>query len=139
MFQLSDEWKQAINGALTDGAPIIVACVGQGGQPLLSFRGSTHVHSDDQLAIWIRNPDGGILRHIQTNPQLAFMYRNPEKRLVFQLHGRASRIEDAALRQLVYDRSPEIERNQDPEIKGVALLVDLDRAIQRGQVVMSRD
>lgn len=138
-LQLSDEWKQSIDGALADGAPIVVACVDASGQPLLSFRGSTQVHSDDQLAIWVRNPDGGILRHVQTNPHLAFMYRNPEKRLVFQLHGRATRVTDAALRQLVYNRSPEVERNADPEVKGVALLVDLDRAIQRGAVVMSRD
>ncbi|MBM4415824.1 MAG: pyridoxamine 5'-phosphate oxidase family protein [Chloroflexi bacterium] len=139
MLQLTDEWKQAINSAIADGAPIVVGVVDASGQPLLSFRGSTQVHSDDQLAIWVRNPDGGILRHVQTNPHIAFMYRNPATRLSFQLHGRATRVSDSTLRQLVYDRAPEVERNLDPEVKGVALLVNLDRVIHRGEVVMSRD
>ena len=43
------------------------------------------------------------------------------------------------LKQRVYDHSPENERNQDPERKGTAVVVDVVRLIQGGKVVQSRD
>ena len=40
--------------------------------------------------------------------------------------GRARIDESADGRKRVYDESPEFERNQDKERKGVALIIDLD-------------
>ena len=136
---LTEEMKNAINNSLPDGAPIVGASVSADGQPVLGFRGTAQAYSDDQLAIWVRNPEGGILRNIAANPKVALMYRNPQTRLSFQVHGRARQVDDEAFRTHVYDHSPEVERNFDQERKGKAVLIDIDRVIQRGEVIMSRD
>ena len=39
------------------------------GQPNVTFRGSTQAFSDDQLAIWVRNADGKMLRSIRQEPE----------------------------------------------------------------------
>ena len=136
---LTDDFKNAINNAIADKAPILLGSVDASGQPALSFRGSAQVYSDHEIGMWIRNQDGGLLKSIEGNPLVAMMYRNPETRLAFQMHGEARRVDDEAVKQRVYDMSPEIERNADPERKGTAVVVDLLRVIQRGAVVMERD
>ena len=138
MIELTDEMRTALNGALADRLPVIVAYVDGDGQPSISFRGTVQPFSDDQLAIWIRNPEGGLLRGVAANPKIALLYRNPAERLGWQFHGRARRDDDGQVRDTVYDNSPEFERNQDPDRKGVAVIVDLDRVIARGEVIMER-
>ena len=138
MIELTDEMKQAINSALSDRVPMVVSYVGGDGQPNIGFRGSTQAFSDDQLAIWVRNPDGGILHGIAANPKLALLYRNPAARLAWQFHGRARRDDGEQVRRTVYDNAPEAERNLDPEQNGVAVIIDIDRVIARGEVLMER-
>ena len=76
---------------------------------------------------------------IAENPKVTMLYRNPGTRLAFQIHGEARHADDDATKQRVYDHSPENERNQDPERKGTAVVVDVVRLIQGGKVVQSRD
>ena len=59
------------------------------GQPSLSFRGSAHAFSDTQLAIWVRNPDGGLLKALGANNRITAMYRDPETRASMQFRGKA--------------------------------------------------
>ena len=139
LIELTDEMKAAINNALMDRMSVVVAYVDAEGQPQLSFRGSTQAYSDDQLAIWNRNPEGGMQRGIRTNPKVALLYRNPQERVGWQFHGRARVVDDDEVRQTVYDNAPELERNFDPERKGDAVVIDIDRVISRGQVLMERD
>ncbi len=127
-LKLTAEMKHAINAAATSAKPIIVAYVDESGAPQLSYRGTTQALSDDQLAIWVRNPQGRILAATKANPSVALIYGNfdPSAKGFMTFHGRA-RIDDAAdVRQRVYDASPEGERNLDKERKGVVLVVDLD-------------
>ena len=138
MIELTDEMRQAINNALADRLPIIVSYVDAEGQPSVSLRGSTQVFGSDQLAIWVRNPNGGVLSAIAVNPKMALFYRNPGERLAWQFHGRAQRDDSEDVRRTVYDNSPEGERNADPDQKGVAVIIDIDRVIARGEVLMER-
>ena len=46
---------------------------------------------------------------------------------------------DPALTKRVYDESAEPEQKADAEMKGGAMLVDIDRVIQRNMVVIARD
>ena len=139
MLELTEEMQEAINNSLADQHPVVFASVGADGQPRLGFVGSIHVHSRDQFAIWLRKADSTSADNIRANPKLAFLYRNPEKRQSWQFHGRAQVIEDPALRQRVYDESPEAERNFDAEMQGHAVVIDLDRIIERGQVIQERE
>lgn len=126
MIELTDEMRTRLANALTDGHPVVVATVAGDGQPKLSYYGSTHVHSADQLAIWVRNPEGGTLQRIGTNPRMTLLYRDPVAKVRWVFEGRARRVDDAAERDRVYDETPEFERAMDAEKKGVAVVVDLD-------------
>ncbi len=138
MIVLSDEMRRAIERALDDGCPVISSSVDGGGQPSLSYFGSAQVHGDDQLAVWVRNPAGGFLRRIAANPHVAFLYRNPDQRQMWQFHGRARVVEDQESRDTIYECSHKLERDRDPERIGVAVVVDLDRVMERGALVMER-
>jgi hypothetical protein len=119
--------RTAIDRALLEKRPMLLAHVGADGQPVLSFRGSTQVYSDDQLAMWVRNADGELIRAIATQPRVAFMYRNEEARATYQLQGRARVVVDEGVRRQVFDRSAEAERAHDFAMLGAAVVIDLDR------------
>ena len=119
--------RTAIDRALVEKRPMLMAYVGADGQPVLSFRGSTQVHADDRLAMWVRNPQGDLVRAIESRPRVAFMYRNEEARSTYQLQGRARVVDDESVRREVFDRSAEAERAHDFAMLGVAVLIDLDR------------
>ena len=138
MLKLTDEMRAALETALADGLPVIAASVGADGQPGLSFYGSAQVYDDDHLAIWVRNPQAGFLQRTAANPRVSLVYRNPAERVSWQFHGRAHPSDDEDVRRLVYDRSPQPERDRDPDRAGVAVLIEVDAVISRGQVIMAR-
>ena len=127
-LKLTPEIKDAVNGSFMGGNPVIVAYVNEQGQPSVSFRGSAQAYSDHQLAVWVRNPDGGILKGVNKNPNITIMYRNPnpEARAIITFKGKGRIDESADARKAVYDNSPEPERNADREQKGKALIIDLE-------------
>lgn len=127
-LKLSDEMKQAVDGAFGTGKPIAIAYVDESGAPQLSYRGSTQAFSDTQLAIWVRNPEGRILESIAANPAVALIYGdfNPTDRRFMIIRGRARRDDSDAARKQVYENAHEFERSQDAERKGVAVVIDLE-------------
>lgn len=129
---LGDEISQAINGALDNGTPVIAAYVDRDGQPQLSLRGTTQVYSADQLALWIRNPEGGLIAALPDNPRLTFFYRDPATGANYQIQGRGRVVADPRVRDVVFDNSPEREQAIDPERRGVAVVLDVDRVTGRG-------
>jgi pyridoxamine 5'-phosphate oxidase-like protein len=124
---LTDDIKDAVDGALMNGTPVVVAYVDSDGAPHLSLRGSAQAYSDTQLALWIRDPEGGLLKAIATNPELALMYRDSAKGTTYQFAGRARADTDPGVVETVYTNTPELERNMDPFRRGVAVVIDLDR------------
>lgn len=127
-LELSTDMKAAVDGAFGSGKPIAIAYVGVDGAPRLSYRGSTQAISDTQLAIWVRNPAGGFLESIASNPAVALIYGdfNPTDRRFMIMRGRARRDDSATAREKIYTSSHEFEQSQDPERKGVAVVIDLD-------------
>lgn len=126
-LKLTPEIQRLVNQALADGHPILLACVGEDGGPVLSFRGSIQSYSDQQLGLWVRNTAGGTIQAITANPKVALMYRASDTRAMFQFHGRARVTTDEAERARVFEQAPELERNADPGRTGLAVIVDLDR------------
>jgi len=128
-LKLNEQIRNAINNAFTSGKPVIVAYVDDNGQPSLSYRGSTHVHSDTQLAIWARNPEGGLPKALAKNPRVTLLFRDPgpENRAMLQFRGVARIDNSEATRQQVYDAIPEAEKNADREKKGMPVIIDLER------------
>ncbi len=115
-----------INGALNNGTPMVVAYTDENGQPVLSLRGSTQVYGDTQLCIWVRNADGGIVRAMSSaNNRVSLLYRDGKLRTTLVIQGRGHVETDPAVRERVYQLSPEVEQNHDTGRKGAALIIDV--------------
>ena len=127
MIELNDEIRSRLSSALADGCPVVISTVDDDGQPHLSFYGTTQVLNTAQLALWVRNPTGGLLARITDHPRIALLYRNPPDRVSYQFHGRAYIETDEEVRVQVFDNSPEVERNLDLDRRGVAVVIDVDR------------
>ena len=125
---LTPEIKSLVNNALASGSPMLLAVVTPENKPSLSYRGSTQVYSDDQLGLWIRNTSGGTIEAIRKNPFVAMMYRSATTPLL-QFHGRACIATDEIERKRVFENAPEREQKSDPERKGIALIIDLDKVL----------
>lgn len=141
-LDLSGAIQAAIDGAFDAGNPMIVAYVDAEGAPHVSYRGTVQVHARTELAMWIRDPNGGLLRGIQTNPKLVLMYRDPKSRAHYEITGRAKRDDTPAVRDLVFERSPAFEQGLDPARRGAAVLIEVDTLVggPPGQAVnMTRD
>jgi hypothetical protein len=126
-IRITDEIRAMVASAQMDGFPMTVAHVDTSGQPIISFRGSTQVFSDTQLAIWVRNSDGNFLNSVHANPKLALMYRNGKTRALYQFQGRAHVSTDEKARAQIFANMNQSERNHDYAHTGVALVIDLDR------------
>lgn len=123
------DWlRGVVNGALANGTPICLAYVDEQGRPVQSLRGSTQVYSDHQLCIWLRNPEGGIARALQSNPALSLLYRDSKTRTTLIFQGRGRIESDPAVRERVFALAPEVEQNHDPERRGLALIIEIERA-----------
>ena len=128
-LKLSPALKETVNTALARGRMMSVAYVSPEGRPELSFRGSVQAYSDTQLAIWVRNPAGGILAAVASgHPDIALLYGElgAESKAFVTFRGRARVDSSEPVRRKVYEDSPEAERNLDRDRKGVALIIDLD-------------
>ncbi len=136
-IQLSDEMRDAFASALADQAPVTIATAGASGMPDIAFKGSAMVWDGEHVAFWERAL-GTTLRNMQENPQVCVLYRNPARRQVWKLFGVAELHADGQLRQQVMDRTIQLELDRDPERKGVAVVIRIDKVIELGKVVMER-
>lgn len=88
MIVLTEEIKRRLADALTDGHPVVAGYVDREGDPHISFYGSVHAYSDDQLALWVRNADGELLAAIGRNPKIGFVYSDMSTRTFYRMYGR---------------------------------------------------
>ncbi len=137
MIELTEEMSTAIDKALMDRLPVTVATSSAEGMPDIVFKGSTMVFDKEHLAFWERSL-GQTLRNMEANPQICLLYRNPEARVAWKFFGTVELHREGPVRQQVMDRTVEFELSRDPERKGVAAVVRVDKVIAMGQVLMER-
>lgn len=140
-INLDNGIADAINNALTNGNPVFLAYADESGQPHISLRGTTQVFSKDRLAVWARDANGGLPSALANNPRLTLMYRNPPERTTYIFYGRGHVEADEEIRNKVFESSPEREQQVDPERKGAAIVIEVDRVEGRtadGPFQMSR-
>ena len=124
--KFTEDIKEVVGGSYAAGAPALIAYVDPNGQPSLSFRGSTQVYSDNQLAVWIRS-GSNLPQALAANPRVSIMIRVPETRATLNFRGRARLDNSDDVRKTVYESAPENEQKADPERKGTPLILDIDR------------
>jgi hypothetical protein len=130
---LTGEIAAAIDGAALRGHTLALAFVRDDGSPSVSFRGSLYVRNSTQLAIWVRKRDSGLAAAIVERPRVSLVFFEMEgpgaRYLAIEGHARVA----SDLDQEVYEAIIELERQQDPERKGVAVIVDVDSVAGAGE------
>ena len=126
-IDLSGDVTQAVQGAYERGHPVTVAYVDEGGRPSMSIRGSTQVLNPTQIGFWARTPKKGLARAIASNPNVALLFFGslPDgSKVLLNLRGKAH--VDFSRNHEVYDTMSETEKKYDPDMSGVAVIVDVD-------------
>lgn len=133
MIKLGDELKRRLVDALTDGVAVVASYIDPNGDPHISFYGSVHAYSDQELGLWARNPESALVAGIPDNPKVAFAYADLSTRTFYRLHGTARVTTDEAERERVFAGMHPFEQGQDPERSGTAIIVALDEVAGRDE------
>ena len=97
------------------------------GRPDVALKGSLMVWDADHLAWWERGR-AETEAAVRANPQVAVLVRNITRdRRTLRFYGEARIVDDAALREQIWERVVQVEKDTDPEKTGVAVLVRVDR------------
>ena len=138
MIHLTEEMSDLINHALAHGTPCLLATASSSGQPNISYRGSFMVFDDESLAYWDRGKRLSV-EHIASNPQVCILFRHPERRVSWRFFGEATIHEAGAVRQQVWDRVVQPERERDPACQGVAVVIRVNTILSStGDVLQQR-
>ncbi|MFN0095134.1 MAG: pyridoxamine 5'-phosphate oxidase family protein [Dehalococcoidia bacterium] len=134
---LTAQMRELLDRQIKDGNPALVASSSIVGQPDIAYKGSVAVLDDEHLSYWER-AHGQTLSNLVENPEVCVLYRNPQQRVIWKFFGRAELFRTGAKRMEILARSNQLELDRDPERKGVAVLIRVDRVVQLGQVIMQR-
>jgi len=97
------------------------------GMPDLSMRGSLMVWDKDHLAWWERGKRE-TYAGLEANPKAAVFVRNPTRdKRTLRFYGEARIVSDAAERERVWERVNQLEKETDPEKRGIAVIMRVDR------------
>ncbi len=142
MIELNEELRTTLANSMTDRVAVIAAYVDREGEPHVGFYGSLHAFSDDQVALWARNPESELIATLPTHPKIEFVYADMRNLRVYRLGGTARIVTDPVERNGVYEGINGIEKGNDPDRTGTAVIVDLDHVTgrdSRGRFAMRRD
>ncbi len=131
-LRLTGEIMDAVNGALDNQTPMLIAYRDDIDEIHLSFRGTIQAYSDTSLALWARDPGGGLPRHIVARPKVTLFYHDPASRTTYAFYGRARVEDEPAARAVIFENSHPREQQMDFRRRGVAIVVDLDKVEGRG-------
>ena len=125
-IEMTEEMIEHVDNNQANRKPCILATAGKDGWPSIGFRASMMVYDKGHLAFWERSRKDG-LEHIQENPQVLVMYRDPEARVAFKFYGHATIHTSGDTLESVWDRTVQPEKDSDPEKKGCAVVIEIDK------------
>ncbi|MGE5218237.1 MAG: pyridoxamine 5'-phosphate oxidase family protein [Chloroflexota bacterium] len=138
MIAIIDQMKELVNNALANGCPCILATVSGDGEPDIGYKGSMMVFDDQSLAYWERTKRQHM-KNVKENPRVVVLFRDTKSKAAWRFHGTATMYEDGPLREQVMARTVKEELDKDPERKGAAVVIRLDKITNMGgQVLQSR-
>ena len=136
MIELTEEMQTAVNNALADKVSCLIATASADGKPSIGYRGSMLAFPASSLAYWERTYRRGI-ENVESNPHVVVLYRNPETRQAWKFFGQASIYRNGATRDDIMARVVQAELDRDPDSKGFAVVIELDRVeSMQGEVLM---
>jgi len=138
MIAIIDQMKELVNNALANGCPCILATVSGDGEPNIGYKGSMMVFDDGSLAYWERTKRQHM-KNVKENPNVVVLFRDTKSKAAWRFHGKATMHEDGPIREQVMARTVKEELDKDPERKGAAVVIGLDKITNMGgQVLQSR-
>jgi len=139
MIELTEEMKTALDNALADNVPCILATASAEGFPGVGYRGSVMAYDDGNLAYWERVKRGGF-KNVQSSPYVIVMYRNPVTRQAWKFFGKAKIYESGEIREAIKARTIKAELDRDLDETGFGIMVELERVeTMSGEVLQSKD
>lgn len=138
MIKLIDQMRELVDKALANGCPCILATVSGAGEPDIGYKGSMMIFDDESLAYWERTRRQH-LKNLAENPKVVVLFRDPKAGVNWRFHGVATIHEQGQLRDQVMARTVPAELDKDPERKGAAVIIRVDKVTNLGgQVLQSR-
>ncbi len=111
-----------------------VATVLPNGFAQVTMRGSTQVYDDDHISLWERGR-GSTTDNLKDDSKVTVFFRKPDLRAtilpkgaVARLYGTAKVYKSGPVYEKVWERLIQPEKERDPEKKGFAVLIKIDRA-----------
>jgi general stress protein 26 len=136
MISISDQMKDLVDNALANGSPCILATVSGDGEPDIGYKGSMMVFDPESLAYWERTKRVH-LKNVKENPRVIVLFRDAKTKAAWRFHGTATLHEDGPIRDQVMGRTVKEELDKDPERKGAAVVIRLDKITNMGGQVLS--
>jgi uncharacterized protein len=136
MISISDQMKDLIDNALANGSPCILATVSADGEPDIGYKGSMMVFDNDSLAYWERTKRVHM-KNVKENPRVVVLFRDAKTKAAWRFHGTATLHESGSVRDQVMARTVKDELDKDPERKGAAVVIRLDKITNMGGQVLS--
>jgi Pyridoxamine 5'-phosphate oxidase len=138
MIKLIDQMHELIDNALANGCPCILATAAPDGEPDIGYKGSMMVFDDESLAYWERTRRQH-LKNVTANPKVVVLFRDAKTKVAWRFHGVATVHDNGSVRDQVMARTVPAELEKDPERKGSAVVIRIDRVTNMGgQVLQSR-
>ena len=120
------EMAEFVDRSGPDGYAMLVATASKNGDPDLAFKGSVMVWDKDHLAFWER-AHGVTLANLEENPKAALVYRNREAGKNWRFWGDVELLRNGPVREGIMGRTYQPELDRDPERKGVAVLIRINK------------
>jgi general stress protein 26 len=136
MISISDQMKELIDNALANGSPCILATVSADGEPDIGYKGSMMVFDNESLAYWERTKRVHM-KNVKENPRVIVLFRDAKTKAAWRFHGTATMHESGPIRDQVMARTVKDELDKDPERKGAAVVIRLDKITNMGGQVLS--
>jgi hypothetical protein len=136
MISISDQMKELIDNALANGSPCILATVSADGEPDIGYKGSMMVFDNESLAYWERTKRVHM-KNVKENPRVIVLFRDAKTKAAWRFHGTATVHDSGPIRDQVMARTVKDELDKDPERKGAAVVIRLDKITNMGGQVLS--
>jgi Pyridoxamine 5'-phosphate oxidase len=146
VIKISAVMRDLLSKALADGTPCLVGTASKEGHPQISPKGSLAVFDEQTLCYWERSHRSSQA-HIEGNAHVVVYYRNaarakenPYRSSAIRFHGTARIVRSGPERERAWQLTNSEEQSKDPDKKGFAVLIDVERIEElSGAVIMTRD
>ena len=136
MIKMPEEWKKIIDNSVADNSPCLLATVSAEGQPSVGPKGSMQLFDDGHLAYWERTKRKA-LENLGANKNVMVYYRNVAMKDSFpggaiRFYGTATLLEEGEVREKVMNTTVKFELDKDPDRKGVAVVIKVEKISDLG-------